>query len=327
MSLIKEIHSSFTKAQEGLIKEAQTIISEKSNKQKIEQLAKLGFSNCANIKSLNPAEIKKAKELKKLVDKYSEIAPLYKFITEEKRIELCKRYGIIMADLNRFTGRIPTKNMDDILAFKISDNSYLRKKKVKQNEETLIKKGLFWPRNQTVSISGIMVKDINKEYLTNILHFLLDNRGDIDPDIRRNFIHTICYVMHNKYPQHLSIQSCIHSYNEDQVTVRGRGCYDPKCFYKVDLKKDPYDLDESISEQPEMYIISDISQLDTNHALIDDNMYLSEELYQEKEEEKRMKLLREEDPIVLCKVKGGYLIVTAWGDEASDPDVVNFNNN
>ena len=29
------------------------------------------------------------------------------------------------------------------------------------------------------------------------------------------------------------------------------------------------------------------------------------------------------DPVVLKPVKGGYLIVTAWGDEASDEDVVN----
>ena len=29
------------------------------------------------------------------------------------------------------------------------------------------------------------------------------------------------------------------------------------------------------------------------------------------------------DPIVLQPVKGGYLIVTAWGDEASDAAVVN----
>jgi hypothetical protein len=29
------------------------------------------------------------------------------------------------------------------------------------------------------------------------------------------------------------------------------------------------------------------------------------------------------DPIVTVGVKGGYLIITAWGDEASDPDVTN----
>ena len=29
------------------------------------------------------------------------------------------------------------------------------------------------------------------------------------------------------------------------------------------------------------------------------------------------------DPVVLQPVKGGYLIITAWGDEASDEIVVN----
>lgn len=33
------------------------------------------------------------------------------------------------------------------------------------------------------------------------------------------------------------------------------------------------------------------------------------------------------DPVVLYPVREGYLIVTAWGDEASDPDVVNEVNN
>jgi len=33
------------------------------------------------------------------------------------------------------------------------------------------------------------------------------------------------------------------------------------------------------------------------------------------------------DPVILQPVKGGYLIVTAWGDEASDPIVVNQNFN
>jgi len=33
------------------------------------------------------------------------------------------------------------------------------------------------------------------------------------------------------------------------------------------------------------------------------------------------------DPVVLQPVKGGYLIITAWGDEASDPLVVNETNN
>ena len=34
-----------------------------------------------------------------------------------------------------------------------------------------------------------------------------------------------------------------------------------------------------------------------------------------------------EDPIILQKVKGGYLIVCAWGDEASDSEVINLISN
>lgn len=33
------------------------------------------------------------------------------------------------------------------------------------------------------------------------------------------------------------------------------------------------------------------------------------------------------DPIVLQPVKGGFLVVSCWGEEASDPDVVNANHN
>ena len=33
------------------------------------------------------------------------------------------------------------------------------------------------------------------------------------------------------------------------------------------------------------------------------------------------------DPVVLCPVRLGYLIITAWGDEASDPLVLNEKNN
>lgn len=33
------------------------------------------------------------------------------------------------------------------------------------------------------------------------------------------------------------------------------------------------------------------------------------------------------DPIVLCRTKHGYLIITAWGDEANDELIINENHN
>lgn len=34
-----------------------------------------------------------------------------------------------------------------------------------------------------------------------------------------------------------------------------------------------------------------------------------------------------DDPVVLQPVNGGYLVVTAWGNEASDENVINHNQN
>ena len=39
------------------------------------------------------------------------------------------------------------------------------------------------------------------------------------------------------------------------------------------------------------------------------------------------KLIEILDPVVLQPVMGGYMILAAWGDEASDPLVVNEQNN
>lgn len=46
-----------------------------------------------------------------------------------------------------------------------------------------------------------------------------------------------------------------------------------------------------------------------------------------KKAEREAKFQVELDPIVLCKVEGGFLIITAWGDEANDELVANHNFN
>lgn len=45
------------------------------------------------------------------------------------------------------------------------------------------------------------------------------------------------------------------------------------------------------------------------------------------EEGYQIKTIPVEDPVVLKRIVGGYLILTAWGPEASDPHVVNEINN
>jgi len=61
---------------------------------------------------------------------------------------------------------------------------------------------------------------------------------------------------------------------------------------------------------PQLYICAPLKEMDTKG--------LNVEGY---------KIMKELDPVVMKRVQGGYLILTAWGDEASDPNVVNEINN
>ena len=124
-SIIKEIHDSFSKAEETLLQDAKKVLACKNNKEKYDKLSALGFTGSKNVRSLSDEEIKKAEDIIELQKKYTIIAPKYRFITEAKRIELCKKYGIVLADVERFTGDIPEKNVQDIIDFRISDESYL----------------------------------------------------------------------------------------------------------------------------------------------------------------------------------------------------------
>ncbi len=70
------------------------------------------------------------------------------------------------------------------------------------------------------------------------------------------------------------------------------------------------------------YVAADIDSFNTTGVVIDDNMLKESNNDEELAESIKETLFRYYDPIVLAKVQGGYLVVTAWGDEASDPDVV-----
>lgn len=63
-----------------------------------------------------------------------------------------------------------------------------------------------------------------------------------------------------------------------------------------------------------LQICAPVKDMDTRGLEIKDGYKLSEKIHIP-------------DPVVLQPVKGGYLILTAWGDEASDPIVVNQINN
>lgn len=288
MNIIQEIHNSFSIAEKQLLKQAEKVISDRNNPD-IDKLAILGFRKSKNVIGLSPESIRKAVEFIELQKIYTIIAPKYKFITEEKRIEICKRYGIVMADVERFIGEIPDKNVQDIIDFKISDGKYLVNSKA------------------ITGYKSYKFSEMTNEHLYNAIGkfmYLTDPhwKSLIEPLIAEY------YKRNPKDFKPLGEQSW-----KDKDTyfyIRGS---------RVDVSIDKI-RNYSSSTNPEFYIVSNIEQLDTTKAVVDENMYLSTELWSQQE---NMRLLQEQDPIVLAKVKGGYLVVTAWGNEASDNEVIN----
>lgn len=70
-----------------------------------------------------------------------------------------------------------------------------------------------------------------------------------------------------------------------------------------------YEQNDALVAGRDLWVVAPISQFDMQGVKIMDHAIVSK------------------DPIVLQPVEGGFLIVTAWGAEASDPAIVNENHN
>lgn len=120
MTTVQKIHNDFFTAGDKIINAAKAIIEkgllEKGNAIK---LMELGFTQCA--------EVKKHQILKGLVDSgdkasyYAQKYPTAKFITRKQVDKICKKYKLLFGDVGIYTGSIPQKNINEILAFKVND--------------------------------------------------------------------------------------------------------------------------------------------------------------------------------------------------------------
>ncbi len=86
-------------------------------------------------------------------------------------------------------------------------------------------------------------------------------------------------------------------------------------FKDIDYSVKPTDISKALNRNSQQLMIcAPLSDMDMTNASYKDRML-------------KESIIEIPDPVVLKPVKGGYLIVTAWGDEASDPIVVNEINN
>lgn len=230
--IVREIHNEFDTAAEKILAETAEILkNNKTEKQnlnmkKIEMLEKAGFYSNSSVKSLRSIEReeKTATARAEMIHKYQVKYPNYKFVTTQQVKEICEKYKLILGDISLFTGFVPQKNLDEILAF-----------------------------------TGVKQEDV----LYEIREWGM--RGPL----------SFRYVTKAEGDRHLGLG---HTAEISEIPVGLSICAPEKDFNTDNMRVE-------------------------NHELVPD------------------------DPIVLQRVPKGFLVITAWGDEASDPIIVNQNNN
>lgn len=125
--LIQEIHDSFNKEGELLLKEAKEILSKisitKEDKNLAERLAQAGFhaSPIIKEKEKKEKELKINNELAILIDHYNFYYPQNKFITADSVYKLCSKYNLIQGKVSQYIGSVPLGNLKHIENFKVRD--------------------------------------------------------------------------------------------------------------------------------------------------------------------------------------------------------------
>lgn len=121
--VVEKIHNDFDTAGEKLLKEAKEILSKNHNTKKGERLKSLGFLNSEPVVK-STADIQEREEKRRtaeLIEHYQIYYPNNKFITEKLVEQICKKYGLVWAEVRYYKGDVPEKNISEMEAFKLRD--------------------------------------------------------------------------------------------------------------------------------------------------------------------------------------------------------------
>lgn len=123
-TLVREIHNEFDTAADKLLEEAQGIIAKGLTSQKADLAKKLkdaGFTNVGMVAKLKDEQekITLAEDQARVVSKYKEKYPDYKFIFRSQVKVICQKYGLVMGTAEAYIGTIPVKNIEEISSFRV----------------------------------------------------------------------------------------------------------------------------------------------------------------------------------------------------------------
>lgn len=147
--IVEQIHKSFDEAQDVLLKEAKSTIKANIVKdtEYVKKMHKLGFVNSKPVveakRKLEAAMA--SNEKAELILYYKDTYPLLKFLTVEKLDEICKKYNLIYAPVDRYLEAVPMKNAEDIFA----SQELKKKDKMEEQYKVVITDWKKWNKKAT----------------------------------------------------------------------------------------------------------------------------------------------------------------------------------
>lgn len=149
VNVVAQIHSDFYSEVDNLIKYALASESEETTMDvvldKASKLASLGFTSSkevaeSNIEKERIRQIAKENrykgDLREAINYFSQKYPHYKFITEESVLKICKKYGLVYGNVDRYKGEVPDKNLREMLQFRIDDSDYCWEERIDSTWDT-----------------------------------------------------------------------------------------------------------------------------------------------------------------------------------------------
>lgn len=335
-SIVKEIHNHASSAEERLLKEAKRLLAQTDdldNTGRLAQLKGLGFTSFKEVKALDPKERVKAEQLRDLIETYRLKAPTYHFMTDEAVTELCKKYNLVQGPVTAYADSIPLSNQEDIINFKL-DESLLDHAAELNGDITST-----WASKE----GKVAVRDMDLDYVKNLISFLdrnLQSRGmsifndrKKAPKLVSDLITRGCVLMGKTvddfmrvvFTSHLSLDDAIRKNDSSiQNIFDMEGCYEePHHFItscaeiakrRMGDNRNPF---FRIIAAPEMFNVEGLTLTKDMRLLPtpDDAVAFEPEP------------ARIPDPIVQVKVKGGWLNVTAWGEESELDETFDYSRN
>jgi len=255
-------------------------------------LTNIGFENSIATKLYNSIS-----NGVQVINNYKVKYPNYKFILEPQLERVCEKYDLYVRPLEFFLGDIPEKNVQDLMNFKVDYRD------IAEAGQALLN---IYHKLSMNSYSFNGNANANLGYLEKYKDVYLHSFGDIKFELAKVF---------NLDTEFFSTEKRNHAPNLNGF-LEAIGC---------DVDSDSvYDnpIYGGLEHIPKSITIASVKKLLSSKAFESSDDRLIKVKHQLNAKNKV-----ELDPIVLCKVNHGYLIITAWGDEANDELVLNQINN